>query len=1298
MSREGAVVGLGLMIVVLCATVLGGGAQSAAAATLFEDNFDSNPCGSWAIYYDDWSDAGCTVYYETGSQDACGTTWGYAYREYEGNRWMVSPAFTTAGYTNVKLTFHYKNDSGASLEAWVLQDGIWVHVASVGQASSWAGSQTDLTGTITGVMFHFVGGNGESRRLDCVSITGDPGGGPTTLFEDNFDNDPYANGWTGVGRYWNSSQDACGSTWGYAYRDGTGSFVSPTFSTAGYTDLKLIFWHKNDTGGGYKAEVLEGGTWYERAHVTTPNVWTRNEVAIGAGGTATQIRFTYDGCGQECTQRVDCVSVVSDPGCSPPVEITQHPADLGVCVGQTAIFMVTASGSSLTYQWQQDQVDLSDGGDVSGATSDTLQIANAEPADNGQYRCVVTGDCGTATSNAATLTVGSQPTITQQPQPCDVCVGSTVTFTLSAVGAGTLTYQWQKDGGNLSDGGDISGATTHTLQIANAEASDEGDYRCVVTDDCGTTPSEEAALTVTTECGLAVSPGGHYITYNGQTLMLIGDSGTQCAAQNSNLDHREWIDDCYDRGIRAVHVWAFIAARQKQDGSVIEDRWGYVYPDITPWARHTSGPLAKDQKYQWNLQAWDEGSEGDFTHYWPRMRDMASYAKSKDMVLGVTVFTGWAKPGQEPWEYHPFKTDNGGHLSSASDAVIIESPGTEVWQQTWSGSWSNAKKTQWLWEQLCIKLIDDLGSIGNVFFVFFDEHSYSDGNMENHFRDFFRNRGQIWMDQNAMRSSVDLVMSSTFGGDDKNADAVSGFTGSPARPYFFLEGHPYMGDGVRTAIWTFSVGGGNYFFHGDYDQETVTTGIMGYDPYVPGGDKGMYKRDWLGDASRLFNEHIVDLDSMAPHNELCDSGAYCLADPGREYVVYSSSGSSFNVDLSAGAGETFACRFYDPSNGNFQSTFQRTGGGVEAFTKPDSSDWALHMVTGDPVSVIDADPTSGAAPLAVNFDGSGSYDPGGTIVSYEWDFENDGTPDANGVTTSHVYTQYGPYTAKLTVTDDEDNTASTTVPISVICEVTVTNLNRYATTNYSTGSLIYSDRDYTITSMPSALEGVLGIRTANDDKNETSETWITFDVDIETDVYIAYDVRATALPNWMSGYVDTGEVIGVSDWMQGTAVLYAKTVPAGSHVVLGGNMAAGAAGAASNYFVLLVGSCPVTLRTLTLTETNGPWGDVQIAPEPNDANNIQFPEGTAVTLTAQPIEGKAFRQWEIYDPNYPDDVNHAVIDANLSTTIFMDTDMHVNAAFKCGSGVWLLLPMVVAAIPLFLLIRQRTQARRAAAR
>ena len=55
--------------------------------------------------------------------------------------------------------------------------------------------------------------------------------------------------------------------------------------------------------------------------------------------------------------------------------------------------------------------------------------------------------------------------------------------------------------------------------------------------------------------------------------------------------------------------------------------------------------------------------------------------------------------------------------------------------------------------------------------------------------------------------------------------------------------------------------------------------------------------------------------------------------------------------------------------------------------------------------------------LTCDFDGSGSSDPDGTIVSYDWDFGDETT--GSGVTVSHTYAEEGTYTVVLTVTDDD---------------------------------------------------------------------------------------------------------------------------------------------------------------------------------------------------------------------------------------------------------------------------------------
>ncbi|UCD28005.1 MAG: PKD domain-containing protein, partial [Planctomycetota bacterium] len=95
-----------------------------------------------------------------------------------------------------------------------------------------------------------------------------------------------------------------------------------------------------------------------------------------------------------------------------------------------------------------------------------------------------------------------------------------------------------------------------------------------------------------------------------------------------------------------------------------------------------------------------------------------------------------------------------------------------------------------------------------------------------------------------------------------------------------------------------------------------------------------------------------------------------------------------------------------------------------------------------PVAVIDAVPTSGQPPLEVNFDASNSSDPDGTIVGYEWDFDNDGTVDSTAVTDSYTYLTEDDYIARLTVTDDNGLTGTTSVMISVAIVTVPSDLDR----------------------------------------------------------------------------------------------------------------------------------------------------------------------------------------------------------------------------------------------------------------
>jgi glucose/arabinose dehydrogenase len=84
-----------------------------------------------------------------------------------------------------------------------------------------------------------------------------------------------------------------------------------------------------------------------------------------------------------------------------------------------------------------------------------------------------------------------------------------------------------------------------------------------------------------------------------------------------------------------------------------------------------------------------------------------------------------------------------------------------------------------------------------------------------------------------------------------------------------------------------------------------------------------------------------------------------------------------------------------------------------------------------PIAVASANPTSGAAPLAVAFDGTASSDPDGDALSYAWDLDGDGAfDDGTAATASFTYTQPATYSATLRVTDPSGASGTSSVTIT----------------------------------------------------------------------------------------------------------------------------------------------------------------------------------------------------------------------------------------------------------------------------
>ena len=161
------------------------------------------------------------------------------------------------------------------------------------------------------------------------------------------------------------------------------------------------------------------------------------------------------------------------------------------------------NNTSVIWSFNGQVIQNIDGNKYTFANGFSLQIKNLTAADAGNYSATITNTGGIVTSNTATLTVGAAPTptapvITTQPVAKNVATSSTVVFSVTATGSPAPTYQWRKDGVNLTSGvNGVSGATSATLVINSASvAASAGSYSVVVSNGVGT-PVTSTAVTLT---------------------------------------------------------------------------------------------------------------------------------------------------------------------------------------------------------------------------------------------------------------------------------------------------------------------------------------------------------------------------------------------------------------------------------------------------------------------------------------------------------------------------------------------------------------------------------------------------------------------------------------------------------------------------------------------------------------------------------------------------------------------------------------------------------------------------------
>jgi hypothetical protein len=180
-------------------------------------------------------------------------------------------------------------------------------------------------------------------------------------------------------------------------------------------------------------------------------------------------------------------------------------------------------------------------------TGPSARKAPAMAYDEARGELVLFGGSDT-TVRADTWVLPSPLGVIQSPQSVQTCVSSNVTYTVHAVGPGSLSFAWRKDTIAIDTLANPSAATA-TLTLNNVQSADAGSYDCIVTNSCGSVTSNAATLTVCAgdiNCDESVNFGDFLAFFN------CYDTETPCADIDGNpgVDFGDFLAffNAYDAG------------------------------------------------------------------------------------------------------------------------------------------------------------------------------------------------------------------------------------------------------------------------------------------------------------------------------------------------------------------------------------------------------------------------------------------------------------------------------------------------------------------------------------------------------------------------------------------------------------------------------------------------------------------------------------------------------------------------------------------------------------------------------
>lgn len=368
-----------------------------------------------------------------------------------------------------------------------------------------------------------------------------------------------------------------------------------------------------------------------------------------------------------------------------------------------------------------------------------------------------------------------------------------------------------------------------------------------------------------------------------------------------------------------------------------------------PWRRPGPGQ-ALDGKPKFDLTRFDDG-------YFERLRSRVQAAGRRGIYVAVMLFEGWVlqQKKAEWWRDHPFHPDNninGIDGDANGDGRGIEVHTLEVPAVT---------KVQ---EAYVRRVIAAVGDLDNVLWEISNEAGSYSTAWQYHFIRFIKAEEAKRPKQHPVGMTFQYNPSTKLRGNNQNlfdspADWISPNQIAPGNYNYKTNPPPAEGRkvivpdtdhlggiwGTPQWVWKSFTRGLNPIFMDPYDNE-----IIGKAPRASWNPV----RASLG-HTRAYADRM-NLAAMTPQEALASTG-YCLANPGKEYLVFVPGGGEVTVDLSAASGE-FQVEWMHPVEGKITTGAASSGGAKRTFKAPFEGDAVLYLAA----QTVTASPPGGQPP------------------------------------------------------------------------------------------------------------------------------------------------------------------------------------------------------------------------------------------------------------------------------------------------------------------------------------------------